>query len=457
MAGALKELLGAAASLKLPERLKCARSKIDADYVQFENFISKNPDARIYGVNVFPGHQDRNPADALKFDKLQRELLVSHAISGEEPYSEFQARCIGFAKAYATAAGGALISGSLYDEICKAVCDPSFKPSVPRSSSYSCGDVIPGAHWANDLLAKLGQQFQLKAGEGMALISGAYIHVGLSAAFAQRLRRLWSLFVESTKLTAALCDANPKEFERPLQSAQVAEVLRYITDGMKSQKGDTPQDPVSLRATHEVLSALHMAISDFAREADRAILTPSGNPLMLGQDAKTPHPQASFLNFELTIRASALIDTLLMCGWCSISRTSYLLGGQVPGIALDGKRTVDDFGFIQWPKLMQAKLEVARSRGGHRPYVSGSATSYGIEDLWSFGVMTTQSAEEVMDEIEKILCMEILLGAACAARFKPDFVSTQLKDIPAEPHNPSVRNRLYAWAEGSVSLKQLSY
>src|SRR5262245_4351235 len=187
----LREFLASAEALTLPPLLAKGKSRVAASYREWLSFLAECPDRAVYGVSTYPGHQDvrRTSGD----QAFQAALLDGHAISCEAPYEAFEARCIGYAKAYALAAGGALVSPALYDGVCRAITDPRFAPDVPRFSSYSCGDVIPGAHWTKALLRHLDPHHVLRPGEAMALINGAFVHVGVSCALAKRLKRFWRL------------------------------------------------------------------------------------------------------------------------------------------------------------------------------------------------------------------------------------------------------------------------
>jgi histidine ammonia-lyase len=231
------------------------------------------------------------------------------------------------------------------------------------------------------------------------------------------------LLVCTSKASVTLCAANPKSFNyvAGAEKALVAEMARYIAEGLPRRDTDIPQDSVSIRALPQVLDALATAAELFCTELDRLLRLPSGNPILLADPENgrpTPHPQGSFLNPALTIAASAVIDAVLLCGWCSVSRTNYLLSGRVKAIPPDGITDATGVGFIQWPKLMQATLEDARLFASRRPFASGGATSMGIEDLWSFGTLTGESLRGVLEKVERLLCLELTLCELLSRTFR---------------------------------------
>jgi histidine ammonia-lyase len=455
----IKEAIASAARLELPQTLLSAASRVDENFLAFQAYHARNPQRGIYGVNVMPGHQDFISVDGLESDELQRRMIAGHALSDRPAYSRFEARCIGYAKAYAVAAGGSLISRDLYRLICEGIIDPTFEPDIPGSSSYSCGDVIPAAHWTEGLLKR--RPYRLKAGEAMAMLSGSFVHVGLALALTKRVWRLWSLFVESSRCVAVASSANPSAFRGWDQSDTkgVVEAARYISEDLPSKNADIPQDPVSLRATPQTLDCLYGAITTFASELDRSIARPSGNPLMVSTaDGMQPVPHGSFMNPALTIASSAVIDAALLCGWCSVQRTKHLLSGRADPVPLDGKKGNEDLGLIQWPKLMQAFLENARIVARGRPFASGGATSLGVEDLWSFGVATVELSNRMLDEIERILCFEISIAVRCAYRFKNAklIAESELNDLLCNSPNPrGLLEPILAWVESSPRSHQI--
>ena len=434
----LKDILCAVNELKIPDILVNTRSSINNNYVEFSELIRKEPSRVVYGVNTYPGHQDQNGLESWNEHNTQLKFLKSHSISIYSEYSEFEARCIGYTKAYSISAGGSLVSLELYDLICKGISDKNFKPNIPKLSSYSCGDVIPASHWACDLLHYGDKNFKLKAGEAISLMNGSFVHLGVSVYLSYRIKRFWSLFVETSKAYVSLIKANPKCFVywHTAEMSIVSDMLRYISEALQTKDSDIPQDPVSTRSLPQVIECLASASNNFLKEVNYFLFKPSGNPLMLEKQGingleKSPHPQGSFMLPSLTSATSSLIEAVLLCSWCSVSRTKYALSGKTSDIPTDGKIQGLDFGFIQWPKFMQSILEEIRDTGARRAFASGGSTSYGIEDLWSFGTLTSDKAIKIIDKAEYILCYEFVITVQCLHRFQAKRIinNTELHEI----------------------------
>src|SRR5690606_31922805 len=138
--------------------------------------------------------------------------------------------------------------------------DEEFWPSVPVQSSYSCGDVIPGAHWARsvlDHLARRGTPYDLRRGEGMALINGSFVHLGYAASIAEPLAVLWAMQLDSMRSDIALGHAEIGMLDYARQSGGVpAAALSHIEGAAASGKGDGAQWPVSFRAIPETVALL---------------------------------------------------------------------------------------------------------------------------------------------------------------------------------------------------------
>src|SRR5581483_1750023 len=57
---------------------------------------------------------------------------------------------------------------------------------------------------------------------------------------------------------------------------------------------------------------------------------------------------------------------------------------------------------------------------GRRTFASGSSTSYGIEDLWTFGLDSVEVLAAVLRNARRLLAVELVTAAACASTFFPD-------------------------------------
>jgi histidine ammonia-lyase len=376
-----------------PKLSKQEEEKLQREHRHLHSLLSKG--TAIYGFNRRPGH--REPETELSAELLSEQILKSHAI-GEAPwYSPSQVRSIGVAKLAMWRAGGSGVSLELYNRVAKLLSDKDFQPLVPKNNTYSAGDVIPAAHWAESILRgspTIGRH--VGEPEIMTLLNGAFIHAGLSLASIPMLRDAWVLFFETT-VSLMQCIRNNSFLREPRiglarAAIEATEELRSATNHFPMVAG--LQDSISIRGTDEIFETLLDAIERMAQRLTEALQRPSGNPLV-SENQSNGISQASFFLPALTISQGAVIESLLLTMWAQVGRTTFLLSGQIPSVPQDGATRDNPLGLIQYPKKMTALLERARSVGGISIYGSGGSTSHGIEDLWSHGVTTTEKLIEV--------------------------------------------------------------
>ena len=436
----LNALLDAVSRRQAVPQWREHRTAVEAHYRALMDAIAADPGQQIYGLNTLSGHRDDHVLGPARARAFQHELIATHTISGAPFYSGKAALCIHGAKLFQIAALGPIISGPLYDGLIAAFEDPAFAPAIPRQSSYSCGDVIPAAHWARAVLSHLGREGEplaLEPGEGMALINGAFVHLGHAAHLADRVRALLPLIVDAMRadLRVARADAGALAHAARYVEGGYRAALDYLAEGADEVPAGA-QLPVSYRAMPETLDLAFRTMGGFVGEIETQLARPSGNPLAIkGPEGIRPVSQASFMLPVLASATSSVIDALLFAGWAQVSRTKWLLSGSVDGIGTDGQAHADDIGFIQWPKLMQALLEDMRLRAGRMLYASGGETSYGVEDLWSSGVANLERLEEIVVLGERLFTLALVLDARLGQRFDrpsglaPDVVAACIGDF----------------------------
>lgn len=364
---------------------------------------------RVYGVNTSVGHKDHMSVET---STLWAQVVESHHIGAGDPYSAYQARCIGFAKIAQWAAGKSGVSPSLFKHVSMVMGDPSFAPSIPSGQSYSSGDVIPATHWAVSVLNGTPKTGGFVGdAETMPLINGSFVHVGLAASSISATRQAVALWHSTTqKFLTYGCRNNTQVHYENLQSMDSEEWALALEPDCPPWVG--PQDSVSIRASVDVGRSLNAAMEHVCEQIDLALTRPSGNPLF---DQRIPAPisQASFLAPSLVISQSALIEAVLLAMWTSVSRTQYLLSGALSGVPEDGSSI--GLGLIQKPKQMLAILEHARLKAGRRVFASGASASQGIEDLWTQGVFVS----ELLIELIKMFGDLSTIEASIIVQVKP--------------------------------------
>ena len=207
----LNDFMASLESGVVPERLRACAPDVERGFQEFLAYAAQSG-VPVYGTTTLPGHRDGTPVDVEARETAQHALIDSHCIGGPPHLPADVVRAMSLAKAFSVASLNVPISGDLYRLVLDAFEAKGFAPSVPANASYSSGDVIPAAHWARALMTLGGgdQGYRLKAGEGMALVNGAFVHVAACAALCARLRRFWPTYLEVVRISLSLCGSDRK-------------------------------------------------------------------------------------------------------------------------------------------------------------------------------------------------------------------------------------------------------
>lgn len=408
----LEDYLRAVATRSQPDLWRECTTRLEADHQHLQGLLQDGSVA-IYGANTLTGHRDGERVTAADLTSFQNNLLHTHAIAETPDHDDYTARCITYAKLHSWAAGHSGVSPELFRSLSELAGREDFHPGVPTGCSYSSGDVIPAAHWARAVLQALKQSRHYEPGPGevMALINGCFVHTGYAASLVPRLRKAWALFLEVTALSNSVSQANPSNLHFGADSGPpwARQAVAYLRTGaVRPGTGAGTQDPVSMRAVPQVLETLCDAVDGYLLELEKVLSRPSGNPLF-DETVDYPLSQASFLAPVLSVRTGALLESLLFAMWSIQGRTSHLLSGKVKGVPQDAASEASALGLIQYPKLMMATLEEARLKYGRRTFASGSQTSYGVEDLWSSGVMVARQLDGILDDFMYLCGIELYI------------------------------------------------
>lgn len=422
----LREAIYTARTLKQPRCVKTGRKKVKADREWLDDMLAKGGLGAVYGLNTGVGHQDSAALSDECIRTLQKRVIESHCLSQSGStghWSDFDARLVGVAKLFALSSGGSGITPALYEGIIKAVCARDFKPRLGVGQSYSCGDVIPAAHWSRQLMQWLGKPLDtLRGGEMMALINGYFFHAGLAAGNFVRTEEMLNIATAASAATAKLSGCPRRNFVRdlPKHMKTARKALSHVQ--MQCPAGDpmktAPQSSVSIRAIPETLVALFETAEALGVQVDRALAMPSGNPL-IQRDVQggAVTSQASFLAPGISFAQSALLEAMLFAATAVVGRVNFQLAGYNHRVPRDGVSDIEsDVGLIQVPKEMMAQVEKLRLAAGRRLFASGSNTSHGIEDLWTYGEEASALLNEAAETLTGLFIRELAVCELLALR-----------------------------------------
>lgn len=393
----------------------------------------------VYGLNTGFGPLCTTRISAEDTRQLQSNLLKSHSVGMGEAIPVEVAQLMLVLKMHALCQGYSGVTVELLERI-QWHLQTSITPVVPSQGSVGAsGDLAPLAHLFLPLIG-LGQvaykgevvdaglalqkeglaPLQLGPKEGLALINGTQF----MAAFAVRaVERLYNCLetadiVGAMSLEGILGSVKPFEAElhriRPFHgSRHVAYRLQRLLEGseMVASHADCGrvQDPYSIRCMPQVHGASRNAWLHLKELLTVEMNSVTDNPIILDENNTISggnfHGQLLALPLDYaTLAASEL-------GNISDRRTYLLLDGSTVGLPLLlMKNTGINSGFML-PQYTSAALVTENKSLCFPPSADSVPTSLGQEDHVSMGSISARRVNQVIDNLEKILAVELVCAA----------------------------------------------
>lgn len=393
----------------------------------------------VYGINTGFGPLCTTMISAEDTRKLQENILKSHAVGLGEPISEELSRLMLVLKLQALAQGYSGIQEKTLDRIIWHLENEAI-PVVPMQGSVGAsGDLAPLSHLFLPLIG-LGKLYfkgkvrptaevlkmhqmeslQLGAKEGLALINGTQFIAAHGVKVVQKLQNL----LETADITAAMMleglTGSMKPFSpelhllRPFKgnivvAANILNLLEGSEIGPSHANCTRVQDPYSLRCVPQVHGASRNAWMHLKELLEIELNSVTDNPVIFTEDHTISggnfhgQPIAMALDYAC-IAASEL-------GNISDRRIYLSLEGNTPNVPkLLMKETGLNSGFmiLQYTSAALA----SENKGLCFPSSADSIpTSLGQEDHVSMGSISGRKALQVIENVEKILGIELLCAA----------------------------------------------
>ncbi len=423
--GKLKGVFSPEVEEKINQNCKCV-----ADIVATERTV--------YGINTGFGLLCNTKISVADTTTLQHNLLKSHAVGIGEPIAEEIALLMLVCKLQSLAQGYSGISMGVMQRILWFVAH-QIAPVVPKQGSVGAsGDLAPLSHLFLPLIG-LGEVFyknqritaaqlleekglkplELGAKEGLALINGTQFIAAFAVKVATELQKCLQLadLAGAMSLEALMGSAQPFDARlhllRPYEGSQhVAANLRALLQGsqiLQSHIGcDRVQDPYSLRCMPQVHGASRNAWQHLNQLLEIELNSVTDNPIVLSAEETISggnfHGQPLALPLDYATLAAAELGNVA-------DRRCYLLLEGRDGLP---KLLMQNTGLNSGYMIAQYTTAALASENKSLCYPASAdsiPTSLGQEDHVSMGSISARKALKVVQNLQKILAIELLLAA----------------------------------------------
>lgn len=403
-----------------------------------------------YGINTGFGILARAKVAPHDLEKLQENLILSHAVGVGELVPEQIVRFMLLLKANALAKGYSGISLEAVKMLCEFF-NHHLSPLVYTQGSVGAsGDLAPLAHLvlammgegeaflggkrllAREALTQCGlSPYKLKSKEGLALINGtqfmlAYAVDALLRAdvIAKTADLCAAITLEAMRGSSSPFDARIHALRPHQGQIAVAENIRRLIEGseiMQSHKDcQKVQDPYSLRCAPQVHGACRDAMDYARRVIEIELNSATDNPLVFENGDVISG--GNFHGEPLALALDMLAIALSELASISERRIYLLLGGDsVGGIDLP-KLLMRDTGLnsgFMLPQYTAAALVSENKILAHPASVDSIPTSLGQEDHVSMGSISATKLHKVVQNVETVLAIELMCAAQALDFLRP--------------------------------------
>lgn len=386
---------------------------------------ARSPQA-YYGINTGFGALSETKIAPEDLERLQHNLIISHAVGVGEPMSVPETRALMLLRLNTLAKGYSGCRPVILESLAKLL-NTGVTPHIPRKGSVGAsGDLAPLAHLA---LALLEDGLILQAKEGLALINGtqAMMAVGSLALLEAEALCDWADKIGACSLESLFGSAKPLDPRiheirpHPGQIASAQNILGLlenseILDSHKNCK--KVQDAYSLRCMPQVHGATRDTLSFVRQVLDREINSATDNPLVFNQDEILSggnfhgQPMAFALDYlAIAVSELANISERRIEQMLNPSLSSGLPAFLAPNPGLNS-------GFMML-QVTAAALVNENKIFSHPASTDSIPTSANREDHVSMGMTSANKAKQVIENVTQVLAIELLCATQALDLRKP--------------------------------------
>ena len=441
--------------LENPEEIKLndsLKTKINQSFNRTQK-MAKDPKP-IYGINTGVGPLCTKKISPEDTKSLQRNLLLSHSVGVGNPISPELSRIMLLCKIKSLSRGFSGISLDLLDRLIYFL-QHNLTPVVPEKGSVGAsGDLAPLAHlflpvigegffWNGNEKVKsktVLKQHKLKplvlnAKEGLALINGTQFILAYAIKAISKLDYLMDLADLAAAMSLEGFQGSLAPFRKELHelrpykgSIKVANRISNLLDNSPNSNShidcDRVQDPYSIRCAPQVHGASRNALNHLKELVTIEINSVTDNPIIL--DDNSSISGGNFHGQPLALALDYLKIAASEIGNISDRRSYLLLEGLhgLPPMLTENPGLNSGFMITQYTT---AAL-VSENKSLCFPASADSIpTGMGQEDHVSMGSISARICLEVINNLEKILAIELLHAAQSLEFRRPNKFSLPIE------------------------------
>jgi histidine ammonia-lyase len=394
----------------------------------------------VYGITTGVGELSNSlipPEDA---ERLQDNLIRSHAVNVGEPFPEDVVRAVILLRANALAKG---FSGvrvrliqSLLDLLNKKVC-----PYIPSKGSVGAsGDLSPLSHLAlvligegecmesgkrvpsRDVLEKKGiAPLRLKPKEGLALINGTQVMAAIGCLVVEEAGLLMKNAQIAGAMSLEALKGTSKAFDEKVHRVRPHDGQIRCAENMRRLVRDSAiiashvncekvQDAYTLRCIPQVYGAIMDTLDYVKGILEVEINSATDNPLIFPEEGEVISG-GNFHGEPLAFAMDYLGIALSEIGDISERTLDRLINPHVSGLPpFLVKKSGINTGFMI-TQYTAAALVSENKVFAHPASVDSIPTSAGQEDHVSMGTISARHAWEILKNTENVLAIEMLAAA----------------------------------------------
>ena len=418
-----------------------ARIQVERSAQAVQQMLDEN--RIVYGITTgFGAFKDKVIARS-DVEKLQRNILVSHAVGVGPAFDRATTRAIMLIRANTLARGFSGIRASTLDLLLEML-NSGVHPVIPQKGSLGAsGDLAPLAHMSLPLIGEGSAELYghmlpareafhrvglkpitLAAKEGLALTNGTAVMcaVGiLEAVRAESISRTadiaGALSLEALNGTSAAFDERIHALRPYPRQKDCAAVLRSLLHNSEFLREHDPmhvQDAYTLRCIPQVHGAARDAIAYARWVFEIELNSVTDNPLIFFENGKADVVSGGNFHGEpLAIAMDYLAIAVAELGNISERRTMRLTDEAsnthvLPAFLIANGGLNSGFMILQYTA---AALATENKVLAHPASVDTIPTSANVEDHVSMGVTAALKLRQIAENVEHILAIELLAAA----------------------------------------------